>query len=1100
MYRHSSRYLTAIAIAAAILILGAPQAAGQVLYGTLVGAVTDPTGSAVAGAEITVVNEGTAQVRTVTSGADGAYTIANLQGGRYSLEIKAGGFKSLKRTSIEVVVNSVRREDVRLELGEITQTVTVEGSTATLQTEKADVSSELSAPAVKNLPIGGYRNYQSLINLVPGATPAGFQNAAITRPGRSLTTNVNGTNRNNNVTKLDGALNMSVWLPHHLAYVAPVETIETVNITTNSFDAEQGMAGGAAVTVVTKSGTNELHGSAFAYHENQHLRARGFFEALPQKPKSIRNMDGFTAGGPIMKNKLFFFGGWETSRERTSRRGLYTVASEDQRAGNFSAYNTKLYDPQTGTADGKGRLLFAENTIPAARQSAISRKIQSMVPLPNQPGASANYYASDVQELDRDQFDAKINWNRTSAHTLWTKYSIMQAPGRCRTAFGEVGGPGLCDTGSGEGSNRAQLATIGHTLVLSPATVLDGTFGFTRNRIDVTPPGYGRNTGLETFAIPGTNGPDIRQSGTPQINVSGYTGLGDTDNWNPAFQRDQSFTGSTNMAWTRGAHSFRYGFEFARHTMNHWQPELGPGPRGALTFGYGPTVLNGGQAGNMYNGYATFLLGLTTGVSKSDQWESMTTKEWQWGFYFRDRWQITRSTTLVLGVRYELYPLLTRSHTGIEYWDPATNIMTRGGYENNPENVGIEVSHKLFAPRIGLTQRLGTKTVVRTGYGITYNPMPLSRPLRGSYPMTIDANFPAANSYTWSSTLDKGIPLFTGEDPSAGSFALPGKYTVRTVWNPDGSRKINRGYIQSWNFIVERELPLSMIATAGYVGTKTIRGFVDWNADHSAPGTGLAGSLMYQRYGRTASTFLFNGWTGAEYHSLQTTLNRNFKNGLMVRSSYTYSKAMNMQDDDGGWVGVMWNWAPVMNRNWARAGYDIPHNLHVGFVYELPFGKGKPLAQEGWARYLFGNWQANGVFYAYQGRPFTVSGPGTSLNSRGNAQTADQVKSVVEKIGGVGNFAFFYDPNAFAAVRDVRFGTTGRNILRGPGVVGLDSGLFRSFPITESKKLEFRAEAFNLTNTPRFGGPSSDVSSSTFMKILGASGERQVRFGLRFEY
>ncbi|HWR49538.1 MAG TPA: TonB-dependent receptor [Bryobacteraceae bacterium] len=1100
MNRQSISLAVTVITVAAILGLVAPHAGAQVLYGTLVGTVTDPTGSAIVGAEITVTNEGTAQVRSIRTGADGAYTVANLLGGRYRLEVKAGGFKSVRRTSIDVVVNSIRREDLRLDIGEMTETVTVEGSTAALQTEKADVSSELGVPAVKNLPIGGYRNYQSLVNLVPGATPAGFQNAAITRPGRSLTTNVNGTNRNNNVTKLDGALNMSVWLPHHLAYVAPVETIETVNITTNNFDAEQGMAGGAAVTVVTKSGTNELHGSAFAYHENQHLRARGFFERLPQKPKHIRNMDGFTVGGPVLKNKLFFFGGWETSRERASRRGLYTVAPEDQRAGNFSAYNTTLYDPSTGTLDGKNRQPFANNTIPLARQSAISRKIQGMVPLPNQPGLSGNFYATDVQELDRNQFDAKVNWNRTSAHTLWTKYSIMQAPGRCRTAFGEIGGPGLCDTGSGEGDNRAQLATIGHTLVLSPSTVLDGTFGFTRNRIDVTPPGYGRNTGLDTLGIPGTNGPDIRQSGAPQINISGYTGLGDTDNWNPAFQRDQSFTGTTNMAWTRGAHNFRYGFEFARHTMNHWQPELGPGPRGALNFGYGPTVLNGGRAGNMYNGYATFLLGLTTSVAKSDQWESMTTKEWQWGFYFRDRWQLGRNTTVVLGVRYELYPLLTRSHTGIEYWDPETNIMTRGGIGENPENVGIEVSHKLFAPRFGLTHRLGSKTVIRTGYGITYNPMPMSRPLRGSYPMTIDANFPAVNSFTWYSTLENGIPLFTGENPSASSFALPGKYTVRTVWNPDGSRKLNRGYIQSWNFIAERELPGSMIGTVGYVGTKTIRGFVDWNADHSAPGTGLAGSQMYQKFGRTAATYLFNGWTSAEYHSMQATLNRNFKNGLMIKSSYTWSKALNMQDDDGGWVGVMWNWAPVMDRNWARAGYDIPHNLHLGFVYELPFGKGKSWAQEGWASYLFGNWQANGVFYAYQGRPFTVTAPGTSLNSRGNSQTADQVKPVVDKLGGVGADEYFFDPTAFAAVKDVRFGTSGRNILRAPGVVGLDSGLFRSFPISERKKLEFRTEAFNLTNTPRFGGPTTDVTNVNFMRILGASGERQVRFGLRLEF
>ncbi|MCC6264646.1 MAG: carboxypeptidase regulatory-like domain-containing protein, partial [Bryobacterales bacterium] len=260
---------------AVLMAFMAPGSVAQVLYGTLVGTVTDPSGAAVAGAEVTVANQGTGQVRIVTSQADGSYNAPNLQGGDYTLEVKLGGFKTAKRTSIQVVVNSIRREDFSLEVGDVTEAITVEGSAMALQTEKADVSSEISASTVNNLPIGGYRNYQSLINLVPGATPAAFQNAAITRPGRALTTNVNGTNRNNNVTKLDGAVNISTWLPHHVAYVAPSETIETVNITTNNFDAEQGLAGGAAVTVVTKSGTNDLHGSLYGYHDNQHLRAWG---------------------------------------------------------------------------------------------------------------------------------------------------------------------------------------------------------------------------------------------------------------------------------------------------------------------------------------------------------------------------------------------------------------------------------------------------------------------------------------------------------------------------------------------------------------------------------------------------------------------------------------------------------------------------------------------------------------------------------------------------------------------------------------------------------------------------------------------------------
>lgn len=1076
------------------------RAEAQVLYGSIVGTVTDPSRALVPNAQIRIVNRETNQSRTAVSNEAGIYTFSNVLAGSYTIEVKAPGFRPLTKSGIEVVVGAVRREDIEVQVGQTNEAITVVGGVVSLQTEKVDVSSEINSKAVNNLPIGGYRNYQSLINLVPGATPGAYQNAAISRPGRALTTNINGTNRNNNVTKLDGAVNISTWLPHHVAYVAPAETIETVNVSTNNFDAEQGMAGGAAVTVVTKSGTNDLHGSLFGFHDNQHLRAWGFFESrTPNKPKSIRNIDGFTIGGPIKKDKLFFFGGYESNRERVSRYGRYTVPTADQREGDFSAYSNTIYDPATGTIDGKGRTPFAGNVIPLARQSAISRKIQSLIPNPTEAGVSANFYNSDVQKLSRDQFDIKINWNRSANHTIWAKYSFMRGIGECNPSLGAAGGAGLCDTGSGTGYDRAQLATIGHTWVVRPNLVVDGVIGFTRNRIDVTPPNYGINYGLDTWKIPGTNGTDIRQSGMPIIGISGYSSLGDTDAWNPAFQADQNYNITTNVGWTRGRHDIRFGFDVIHHYLNHWQPELGSGPRGGLSFGYGPTVLNGGKAGVQFNGYSTFLLGLVTSASKSVQWETMNTSEWQYGTYIRDRWQITPRTTAVFGLRWELFPLLSRSHTGIEYYDPSTNTEYRGGLGGNPTDMGIGTSKKLFAPRVGLTHRITEKTVVRAGYGLTYNPMVLSRPLRGSYPQTIDASFSAVNSYQYFGTLEQGIPLFSGEDPKSGSFPLPNRFSIRALWNPDGTRRVNRGYIQSWNFILERELPGSVVASAGYVATRTVRSFVDWEANNAPPGTGQAGQPFKQKFGRTASTLLFNGWAGASYNSLQATVNRSFRNGLMLKGAFTWSKAMDMQDDDG-WGGLMWNWAPVINRNYALSGFDIPLNLQMGFAYELPFGKGKKYLTAGLVSKLFGGWQTNGIFYSFKGKPFTVSAPGTSLNAVSNSQTADQVKTTVEKLGGVGSDARYYDPTAFATVTEVRFGTSGRNILRAPGVIGMDASVFRRFNFTERITSEFRAESFNLTNTPQFGSPNADASSVNFMKILSAGGARQFRFGMRVQF
>jgi hypothetical protein len=373
------------------LALASSPVHGQVLYGTLVGEVTDQSGAVVPAAEITVTHTSTGQTREVLSDTGGRFTIGNLPPGTYDLRIAKTGFQTTTQTGIDVTVNNVSRADVRLEVGQAAQQVTVAADATLLQTERADVSSVVSTKPIATLPLNQYRNYQTLINLVPGATPGAFQNNATDTPGRALTTNINGTARNQNMTRVDGAINVNVWLPHHTMYTPPSETIETVNVATGSFDAEQGLAGGAAITVVTKTGTNELHGSAWEFHNNQRLRSRNFF--MPEgseKPRDTVNIFGGTLGGPIVKNKLFYFGGYEGTRQRTGASGLFTVPTAAQRAGDFSQNISangqgRLYDPLTGNANGTGRTPFPNNVIPPERISDVSRRILEYVPLPNLP-------------------------------------------------------------------------------------------------------------------------------------------------------------------------------------------------------------------------------------------------------------------------------------------------------------------------------------------------------------------------------------------------------------------------------------------------------------------------------------------------------------------------------------------------------------------------------------------------------------------------------------------------------------------------------------------------------------------------------------------
>ncbi len=1081
----------------------------QVLYGSIIGAVEDQTGAVIQSATVTIHSQTTGQTRETVTNDSGLYSFANVLAGVYELKVTAAGFRPFTSTGVVASINEVTRINVKLELGATTEQITVGASAALLQSDKADVHVELNTKEVTDLPLANYRNYQSLINLVPGATPGVQQNSLLGAPARALSTNINGTNRNNNITRLDGAVNLYLWLPHHTAYVAPAETVETVSVATNNFDAEQGMAGGAAVTVVTKSGTNELHGSAFAFHTNNHLKAKNFF-FVGDLPRSTRNIDGFTLGGPIKKNKLFFFGGWEGMRERAEASGLYTVATADQRQGNFSAYGTTIYDPATSNlTTGAGRTPFANATIPLSRQSAITRKMQEFVPLPNQSGATANFFNSGTLVFNRDNFDGKVNWNRTDKHSLFVKYSTMNGNVTCPFALKTGGGDALGACGApGNGHTRTHIATIGHTWVFSPRFVVDGTIGFTRMTQEGISPDYGTNFGLETLGIPGTNGPDIRQSGMPAFSLSGYSTFGNSDSPRPNFYADQSYTTSHNASYSVGKHEFRFGFDLVRHQLNHWQPELN-NPRGVFTFGGAVTAVAGGTAPNQFNSYATYLLGLPTTMGKSLQYLTMTGREWQTGWYARDRWQVTPQLTLSLGLRYEYYPLMTRADRGLERYDPATNKVLIGGRGNTPMNAGIDVSKRLFAPRIGFAYRIKDATVIRSGYGITYDPLPFSRPLRGPYPATISQNFVGPNSYIPFRPIEQGIPFFTGPDINTGIVDLPPTVDDRSPWGGT----IHRGYIQSWNLIIERRLPGDMTASIGYVGTATVHALADRDINAALPGKGNTGRPLYALYGRTASTTMWDGFLNANYHSFQASLNRRFRGGLLVRGAYTFSKAISSTDEDG-WAGLTWNSDNVIARNRALTGYDRTHILQFGWVADLPFGPGKKFANSGGpASWVVRDWQINGTFSAYSGTPFTVSADGSSLNAPGNSQTADQVKPVVEKLGGIGRNVPFFDPLAFRAITDIRYGSSGRNILRGPGVVNSDFSVFRTFPLTERFKLQFRAEAFNITNTPHFNNPSTNVSNmrlnqdgsisnlGNFMSITSAvADERNFRFALRLSF
>src|SRR5437773_1770512 len=1120
--------LVTLAVLSVQTVLFVPALKAPVLYGSVTGTVTDQSGAGVPKAHAVVTNRATGVAREADADDDGHYTITDVAPGEYDLKVTATGFKPLAQTSLTVGANTVTNGDTKLQVGAVSEQVTVEASVVNLQTEKSDVHTDLSEKAILNMPLNQYRHRQTLINLVPVATPGKFQNAIADTPERALSTNINGTNRNNNNTRVDGAADVFVWLPHHAVYVPPAETIQEVNISTNNFDPEQGMTGGAAITVITRSGTNQFHGVLFEYHEDQALRARQFFETAassPRKGKSILNDLGGTFGGPVKKDKLFFFGSYDGTFERDNRQvstgpqaGIQTVPTAALRAGDFSGTGTIIYDPSTGNAGGTGRAPFPNQA--AIPISPIAAKILALIPLPNLPGDTANYFSSATQRLTRHNFDTKVDWNRTSKHSIFAKYSAMKSVFHGEPSLGKAIGDCACDGGLGDFHSLVQLVTVGHTLTLSPSLVVDGNVGFTRMSEYGQTPDFGTNIGSDVLGIPGTNnGSDLRSSGMPYFAISGWAHLGNPEGWNPAFRNDWSFTSNHNVRWSHDKHQVSAGTDIIHHHLNHWQPELGSGPRGEFDFGGGVTALNcpagtigcpttgGAPAPNQFNAWAQFLLGLADGMGRSEQFINTTAKEWQFGFFVGDRYRVSNKLTATLGLRYEYYPLMTRD--GAFQFDrldfTSLNVLL-GGIGGNPSHLGVTTSKKLFAPRIGLAYQFNDKTVVRSGFGITVDPLPLARPLRGFYPLTVGSNFAGTTSFSSAGSLSTGIPSICCPNINSGTIPLPPQALERSV----GPGELKRGYIESWNLVVERKLPSNFLVSLGYVGTQTVHQFGDLDLNSSLPGTGASGQPYNKpQFGnRTASTLFWQGFMSANYHALQVSVNRQFSHGLMVKGAYTYSKAIDWTDDDG-WAGLTWNDPNILRRNRAQAGFNTPQIFQLAYVYELPVGEGKSWANGGGAATkILSNWQVSGIFSAIHGQPFTLLASGASLNAKFQTQTPDQV-GPVRKIGGVGAGSQnqpFYDPSAFAAVTRPGtgpnpYGNVGRNTLFGPGSVNMDFSLFRTFKVTERLGLQFRADGANFFNSPHFNNPNRNFTSANFMHITTAKNdERQFRFGLRLAF
>jgi hypothetical protein len=1096
----------------------APNASSQVLYGSIVGNVRDQSDASVAQARVSAVDRSTGAARSTLTSDSGDYTLATLNPGTYDLTIQHQGFRVARQSEVVVTVNNVTRVDVALQVGTVNEAVEVTASAATLQTDRAEVRAEINTKALVNLPVSTGRNYQQLFRTIPGFRPPSNTNSVPTNPARSLTFNVNGVSRRINNTRIDGA-SVNTFFENNTAIVPTLEAIDVVNVVTNSFDAEQGLAGGAAVNVSIKSGSNAVHGSAFEYYSGNKLKAKNFF--LPEgerNPKLVYNEFGGTIGGPIIRDKLFYFGSYEGTYDRQFASRFGTVPTAAMKRGDFSESPRLIYDPATGDANGNGRVPFADKMLPASRISPIMKKLNDLIPDPNLPGLSANYFATGGYSFDRNRLDTKFNYIPTSKLSTYARLSLMRWDMFNPSMFGAVGGPFISSAGGNQGKGWGTTYSItgAATYTLTPSFILDAYYGYTRPNTNVEHDRIEENLGRDFLGIPGTNGARRMDGGWPRFQLDGFSGFGVSDPFMPYYRTDPTGQYVANFSWMKKSHEIRFGLDFFNGSMNHTQAQGNYGPQGGFNFTGGVTALRGGDAPNQFNTYAAFLLGLPNQAGKTIQVpEVYRVQGGQYGLYVRDRWNVNRRVTLSYGLRWEYFGFPSRGSRGVEVYDTRTNLMRICSVGQMPKNCGIQESTRNFAPRFGVAWRPSDTLVIRAGYGLTNDPFPLLDFFRANYPTVLFQNLNAPNTFVAYDArgIAAGLPAAAIPDISSGLIEVPGIYNVRLV--PD---QVNRGYVQSWNFTIQKQIASGLTAQAGYVATRSTSpiGNLDLNAGQVI-GAGVNGRPFYQMYGRTTAVQTRTTFGTTTYDSLQASLERRFAAGLQLNVGYTWSKTIGyLENNDGPSVAAM----PYMSRNRAVRSFDIPHNLNITNIWELPFGKGRKFASSGVASALLGGWQVNNVLSFFSGTPFSVTSDATSLNMPGSSQTADQVKPDVRKLGGVGRGQPYYDPDAFARVTQARFGNTGLNILRAPGVANWDFGLFRSFRITERAQLQFRGEAFNFTNTPFFAAPGGNVSNYNpsiadparryggYMEItstannLGRDGiaERQFRLGMRLSW
>jgi hypothetical protein len=1110
LYRRGVFFAAFLAVLGALTVWVEP-AQAQLLQGSITGNVTDASQAAVVGAKVVATEQTTNFSRDTTTNGSGAYNLPTMPPGTYTVTVTAPSFQTSTVTGVRVSPEEIARTNVVLSIGQLTQNVEVSADAIALQTDRADIRDDVTVRTLQNVPVPPGRNYQMLFVTVPGVSPPTNSNSFTANSNRGLIISVNGGSTNTNTVRVDGTGTYDMTALAEPQFIPALEEIENVSLSGNSFDAEQ-QTGGGAVNITVKSGTNSIHGVLFEDHTDQHLQAYPYLADRTQSnPKYIENQYGGTIGGPIKKDKLFYFASFEGTGFVQVAPFLAEVPTLAMRGGDLSGSPNAIFDPATGNpVTGVGRMPFANKIIPGPRIDSgvqalldYSKANGNLWSLPNQPGTGTvglanNLLTNGETYLRRDQSAAKVNWNPTSKLSTFVRLGWGNNAWTTPTQFGALGGPGMSNTNTAQGSGNTNVfnGTVSGTYIISPSLIFDAHYGYDVNIAVSNQPAQDQNFGWTVMKIPGLDTSSLpkykalQQGGMPSITLDGFSPslpLGSVSRFQPQDYWDPERNYDANLTWVKGNHNFRFGFDsdIQNSRESQYQPASGSFISGAGGFHFAQQTTEGcsnttgnscGTAtkGTEYNSFASFLLGYSQDAGKIFQWpDYYYTNNKYFAGYGRDQWQVTPRLTVNAGLRFDYFPVPGRQGTGAEYYNQATNNMVICGVASTPKSCNIfDKNQANLAPRLGLAYRLGDRTVIRAGFGISTDPVNIFglANRRINFPYIEGVIQLPASSMGYAITLRNGInvptnpfPLTTGQVPVPGTAGL-------FDFNKANYR---RAYVETYNFTIEERIRPGWTASVAYAGSQQKDPMSSLEENWSPIGTGTAGLLLNNAVDqRIASTPLLGTQGGTNYNALQGRTQGRF-NDLTISAGFTFAKNLGFITPGGTQGGAAMPWL-YRTYNYGPVTTDISKNFEMTAIYELPFGKGKHYVSTGKAANIIGGWQISGLLSDYTGLPFSVV-TSTSLNANGSSNFANCIGQPIKTQSPT----HWYDPSTFASGPSNAFGNCGQNTLRGPGLFNTDLSLTKKFAFRERWNFAFVAEMFNVGNEVHRARPGYTVQTST---------------------